>query len=42
MEKKKKRKGGRPKMYEQHEGYSYVNKKGTTVRVKAHREKYTK
>ncbi len=34
-----KRKGGRPKIYEQHKSYTYTNKKGRTVHVKAHKEK---
>lgn len=39
---KTKRKGGRPKQWENHKGYTYTNKKGKTVHVPAHREKYSK
>lgn len=38
----KRRKGGRPKQWEQHKAYSYKNKSGKTVQVPAHREKYTR
>ena len=30
---------GRPRVFEYHKGYSYVNKKGNRVMVKAHKEK---
>jgi hypothetical protein len=38
----RKNKGGRPKLYEHHKGYSYVNKAGKTIHVKGHKERYTK
>lgn len=42
MATKAKNKGGRPKQWEQHKGYEYRNKNGVLVKVKSHREKYSK